>query len=145
MIAVAMTVSLLLAIPFRNPFAIKNNEIICDNEERINTSQIQMEPDRIIINIDNTSISKYGNTSSMIPLINENSKGITVEPKSANDIKMGDIITYEFNGELIVHRVINIGEDANGWYCIVKGDNTQVSDGKIRFEQIKSILIGILY
>jgi hypothetical protein len=145
MIAIAVTISLLFAIPFKNPFVIRNSEIICDNSERINTSQILVEPDRIIINIDNISISKYGNTSSMIPLINENSKGITVEPNSAGDIKIGDIITYELKGELIVHRVISIGEDEEGWYCIVKGDNAEVSDGKIRFEEIKSILIGVLY
>lgn len=143
---VIVILSLLFVSPLRNPFVIKDNSYnIIPVTERINASEIEIKPDKIVIDIKNLSISRYANTSSMNPMITENSKGITVVPKSPDEITIGDIITYEQNGILIVHRVIETGHDDYGWYCIVKGDNTQQADGKIRFGQIKSILIGILY
>lgn len=141
-----IVLSLLLIVPFRNAFAVKNNlDSIPFCESRVNNSEIEVMPDKIIININNISIGKFANTTSMSPLITEDSKGIVIEPKSENEIKKGDIIIYEQNSILIVHRVIETGYDNEGWYCITKGDNTQQADGKIRFNQIKSILIGILY
>jgi hypothetical protein len=33
-----------------------------------------------------------------------------------------------------------------GWYAIMKGDNLSYSDpGKIRFDQVQRVVIGILY
>ncbi len=143
---ILIAVSLLFAIPFTNPFVIKeNNQVISENAERVNLSQIGIEPNRITINISNPSISKYANTSSMNHMITENTKGINIVPKSPDEIKAGDIITYEQDNILIVHRVIETGTDDNGWYSIAKGDSAEQPDGKIRFSQIKSILIGILY
>jgi hypothetical protein len=142
---ILIAVSILLLIPFTNPFVIKENNIIPENAERVNLSQIDIEQDRIVISISNPSISRYANTSSMIPVITENTKGINIVPKSSAEIKVGDIITYEKDNILIVHRVIEIGTDEKGWYAIAKGDSTEQTDGKIRFSQIKSILIGILY
>ncbi len=46
---------------------------------------------------------------------------------------------------LIVHRVVDKGVDSDGVYFITKGDNNNYSDGKVRFEEIEYITIGILY
>jgi signal peptidase I len=135
---------LLLLVPFRNAFAVKG---IAENilpADRVNASQIEITSDRITIYIDNVSISNYANTSSMYPTITENAKGVNIVPESPAEIKAGDIITYEQDNILIVHRVVEIGDDGE-WYAITKGDATETADGKVRFEQIKSILIGILY
>ena len=69
-------------------------------------------------------------------------------PKSSDEIKIGDIISYgtHYNDDIIIHRVTKIGKDAEGWYAIAKGDNNAISDPeKIRFSQVKRILVGILY
>ncbi len=46
---------------------------------------------------------------------------------------------------LIIHRVVEIGEDEQGTYFITKGDNNFFSDGKVRFGQIKYVTIGVIY
>ena len=81
----------------------------------------------------------------MKPTLDEHSNGIRIVPKSENEIHIGDIITFEEDGDLIVHRVIDIGEDSNGKYFITKGDNNPVADGKIRFKDIKYITIGVIW
>ncbi len=134
----------MLAVPFRNPFVIRNIENNFPTD-RINDSQIEIRNDSIIIHIKNASVSRYSNTSSMNPVLDENANGIEVIPASPEDIHVGDIVTYEQDSMLIVHRVISIGNDANGKYFIVKGDSSEEADGKIRFEQIKYVLAGILY
>ncbi len=114
----------------------------------IKENQILLYEDRIVIFIPNATISTYADTNSMDPVLDSTANGIEIVPQSIEDIHVGDIIAYESkpgSRELIVHRVIEIGIDEEGWYCIPKGDNTINSDGKIRFERIKYILIAILY
>ena len=72
-------------------------------------------------------------------------KGIRIKPISVDDIKVGDIISYRSFENLIVHRVTAKGVDSKGIYFITKGDNSKFSDGKIRYEDIEYITIGILY
>lgn len=134
-----------LEVPFSfNNFSFTSNQ----NQtpfDFVDESQIKIYEDKIIINIENASLSRYAPTGSMIPLLDENSNGIRIIPKSEADIHLGDIITFEQDKMLIVHRVIEIGTDNNGTYFITKGDNNPISDGKIRFNQIKYITIGVIW
>ena len=115
----------------------------------VDESQIKIYDDKIVINIDGASLSRYAPTGSMKPLLDENSNGIRIVPESEEDIHIGDIITFEQNisGQdySIVHRVINTGTDSDGTYFITKGDNNTIKDGKIRFKDIRYKTIGILW
>lgn len=146
-LVLAAIILLFVFLPFKSPFAVKNNNenssFIPTN--RINGTQIEIKNDRIIIHINNAVINQYANTSSMMPIINENANSIEIVPENPEQIHEGDIITFEQGNLLIVHRVIETGYDEKGWYAITKGDNSQGNDGKIRFEQIKYVTIGILY
>lgn len=113
--------------------------------DRITEKQIEIQKDRIIIYVNDPRLSRYANTNSMDPLLDKNTNGIEIVPESEEDIYVGDIVTYEQDGLLVVHRVMSIGNDEQGEYYITKGDNNQKADAKIRFEQIKYITIGILY
>ena len=77
----------------------------------------------------------------MKPLLDEGSNGIRIVPSSEDEINIGDIITFkqniDENNYLIVHRVIEKGEDLQGTYFITKGDNNSLNDGKVRFSEIK--------
>ncbi len=134
---------------FENPMSL--NSLFLDFSSAktpsnfLNKEDIELYDDKIIINIKNASISKYASTGSMEPLLDENSNGIRIIPESEQDISIGDIITFEKNKDLIVHRVIDIGSDEKGTYFITKGDNNSSSDGKIRFENIRYLTIGILW
>ncbi len=47
---------------------------------------------------------------------------------------------------LIVHRIVEIGNDDEGRYYILKGDNNRFADpGKIRYPQIRYVLIAVVY
>jgi hypothetical protein len=111
----------------------------------IKEDNILVYKDKIVIDVDNASLSKYASTGSMLPVFDTGANGIRVKVNSPDEIKLGDIISYERNGGLIVHRVIEIGTDSQGLYFVTKGDNNAISDGKVRFSEIKYITIGIIY
>ncbi len=112
----------------------------------IRENQIAIYPDRVVIFVPNATMSRYANTNSMLPFFDVTANGIEIQPSSPSDIHVGDIITYEQAGSLIVHRVVKTGADEEGWYCITKGDNSPVQDAfKVRFQDIKYITIMIIY
>ncbi|MBW6442711.1 hypothetical protein K0A97_02935 [Patescibacteria group bacterium] len=126
------------------PYSIHGN-VVLSPTDFIKNENIFVYPDKIIIYIKNASISSYADTGSMEPFLNQDSNGIRVKPLSEKDIKIGDIISFRKLGKIIVHRVINKGLDEQGIYFITKGDNSPIEDGKIRFEDIEYVTIGILY
>lgn len=124
-------------------FFVQNNQ---DSPENfVNESMILADNNSVIFYIDNASLLRFENTGSMIPTISENFTGVTIKPKLEGQIKVGDIITFRKNGSLIVHRVIEKSSDDLGVYFVPKGDNNNVDDGKIRFNDIDSIVVAIIY
>ncbi len=111
----------------------------------IKEDNIMIYDDKIVISIDGASLSRYAPTGSMIPVLDEGSNGIRIQPNNPEDVHIGDIITFQKNQSLIVHRVIDKGTDEQGDYFITKGDNNTFSDGKIRFKDVKYITIGIIW
>jgi|SRR3989344_5843040 len=111
----------------------------------VKENQIQVYDDKIVIDIKGASISSYAPTGSMLPVLDKGSNGIRIVPESEAEIHIGDIITFNQDNMLIVHRVIEIGSDSEGTYFITKGDNSPINDGKIRFKDIKYITIGIIW
>lgn len=111
----------------------------------ISKENIEIFDDKIIIYVNNATISSYADTGSMLPTLGENSNGIKIVPENPDEISVGDIITFESGDKLIVHRVIGKGEDENGIYFITKGDNNQETDGKVYFENIKYVTIALIY
>lgn len=110
---------------------------------RITENDLQLLPDKLIINLP-IVLASYTDTNSMDPLLDEGTTGLEIIPQSKDNIHVGDVVTYESGDDLIPHRVIQIGEDDQGWYAVLKGDNSE-SYEKVRFEQIKYVLIGVLY
>ena len=114
----------------------------------IKEDQIKVYNDRIIIDLKDAEWASFTNTNSMDPVLDETANAIEVIPKSNEGIHVGDIISYnsEYADGTIIHRIIKIDKDDKGWYCIVKGDNNQSPDpGKIRFNQIRRVLVAIIY
>ena len=130
-----------------NPSVFTSNELISP-QDRINENDIYIFDDRIVIYVDNALGAKYTDTNSMDPVLDYGANGIEIIPSAYEQIHVGDIITFRtsWSNSLIVHRVILVGEDDQGWYCVTKGDNNVFTDpGKLRFEDIEYVLIGVLY
>ena len=111
----------------------------------ISNDNIEVYSNRIVINVDDASISNYANTGSMRPTLDAGHNGIRIRPASADQIQEGDIITFSREDNLIVHRVIQKGQDETGFWFITRGDNNLQSDEKVYFKDIKYVTIGILY
>jgi signal peptidase I len=127
------------------PFGIVFSGNISAPSDIVKDDKIKVYPDRVVIYLENPSLSSYAPTGSMIPVFDSGANGIRIKPKSEKEINLGDIISFKSSQGLIVHRVIEKGEDELGVYFVTKGDNSPVSDGKIRFSDIEYLTIGVIY
>src|SRR3989338_3790889 len=102
--------------------------------DRITQDQIKVYSNQIVLNVKDASRATFTPTGSMKPLFDEKSNALEIKPTSPSDIKLGDIIAYQSAQDatdIIIHRVINIAQDNQGIYYIVKGDNNQTADSII--------------
>ncbi len=116
--------------------------------DRIGEENIKVDKEKVVINIQNAEWSRFTDTNSMDPIIDEGTNAIQIVPKSSSEIHVGDIISYksDYADGIIIHRIKEIGFDEKGWFAVVKGDNNSREDpGKIRFEQIKRVVVAIIY
>ncbi len=112
----------------------------------VTEDQINVYEDEIILDIANAQWTYFTDSNSMDPLLDAGANGIEIMPSTEDDIKIGDVIAYETDDGTIIHRVIDTGRDKEGTYYITKGDNNPVKDSeKVRFNQIKGLLIAIIY
>ena len=87
---------------------------------------IIVHEDKIIIYVNNARLSRYASTKSMDPVLDDTATGMSIPIKSPESLQVGDIISFSPSplvNYLVVHRIIEIGEDEEGWYAITKGDN----------------------
>ncbi len=116
--------------------------------DRIKESQIHVYDDSVVIQVNDPEWSTFTDTNSMDPVIDKGANAIHVVPKSPDDLQVGDIVAYhsQYANGTIIHRIIDKGTDDQGTYFILKGDNNTTPDpGKVRFSQIKRVLIAIIY
>ena len=141
--------SCLLIIMFYNgteiPYVFAEKGNIDSPGDWIQESQIHVYDNAIVIDINNAELARYAPTGSMKPVLDKDSTGIRIVPKSEEQIKVGDIVSFEQDNNLIIHRVVEKGEDSDGVYFITQGDNANFSDEKIRFKDIKYVTIGVIW
>jgi hypothetical protein len=116
--------------------------------DRIREDQILVTNERIIINLKEAEWASFTDTNSMDPTIDAGAHAIEVIPASEDEIQPGDIVAYEseYAEGVIIHRVVYKGKDEKGTYFVLKGDNNPVNDpGKVRFEQIRKVVVAIIY
>lgn len=116
--------------------------------DRIKEDQIRVGREEVTISIKGAEWASFTDTNSMDPIIDSEAHAIEVIPQSEDDIQVGDIVAYEseYAEGSIIHRVAYKGEDESGTYFVMKGDNNPTSDpGKVRFSQIKRVVVAIIY
>ena len=140
-----------LEIKYEKPFAFSIKEITKSTEisspsNHIKENQIHVYQDLIILDIKNASWGSFTDTNSMDPFLDQDSNAIEILPNKADDINVGDVISYQSSYGVIIHRVIEKGEDNQGIYYITKGDNSPFKDpSKIRFKDVKGVVVAIIY
>ena len=129
-----------------NPFASVTPR--ASPADRIPERAIIVARDRVTIDLANAQWATFTDTHSMEPVITAGANAIEVVPESADDIQVGDIVSYRstYADGTIIHRVVYKGQDEDGTYFIMKGDNLPTSDpGRVRFEQIERVVVAIVY
>jgi hypothetical protein len=113
----------------------------------VSESQIEMRPDGVFIHFNNPQWAILADTNSMDPVFDSEAHLIQTLVTSPDQVHVGDILSYQSPlGFSIVHRVIEIGNDEEGWYAITKGDNNPTPDPwKIRFEWVRRITVAVIY
>lgn len=116
--------------------------------DRIRENNIKIDSRRVTIDVENALLARFTDTKSMEPVLNKDSNAIEIIPRDADDIQIGDIISFksDFSDGIIIHRVIEKDIDEQGAYFRTKGDNLEYTDPeKLRFGQIQRVVVGILY
>ena len=112
----------------------------------IKEEQIQVYKDKVILEVQNPLWAAFTNTNSMDPFIDETAHAIEISPADGNAINVGDVISYQTSYGVLIHRVIEKGEDNQGLYYIVKGDNNSLRDPfKVRFSDVKGVVVAVIY
>ena len=81
-------------------------------------------------------------TNSMEPELKKDDI-IIIKKCKEEELKVGDIVTFKRDGEVITHRIVEIDKNDNtGIQYITKGDNNNVADDEyITFEDIEGLEI----
>lgn len=115
-------------------------------QDWITESNIKVYNDRVVIELDNPEWARFTDTNSMDPVFDAESNAIEIVPSRPEQIKPGDIVSFAYGSDTVIHRVIKADYDKDGWYMITKGDNNNNPDpGKTRFDQVKRLVVAIIY
>ena len=154
-IIVVIVIIVLSILAFRSPdIEIEPNPQPQSGMERLSPGdhvkedQIIVTSERVKLELKDARWSKFTDTNSMDPVFDVGNNAIKIVPKDVSQINLGDIISYasEYFPQTVIHRVVEISEDEQGWYCLAKGDNNLDNDpSKIRFDKIKYITVSIVY
>ena len=133
---------------FLGLFGLSSAEEVKSPSDWVKESQIHVYNDKVVVDLTNARWSTFADTNSMLPFLDNGANGLEIVPQSAKDLNVGDIVAYksDYADGIIVHRIIKTGYDEQGWYALIKGDSNPSDDpGKIRFNQIEGVLVGIIY
>ena len=126
-----------------------NSQDVPSPSDTIKQEDIHVYANRVEIDIAGAIPAVFTDTNSMDPVFDFGATAIELPVTDPNVIQVGDIVSYVTPlapGSVIVHRVVEIGEDEEGLYFIFKGDNNPTTDpDKVRPEQLQRKVIGILY
>ena len=115
---------------------------------KIKKEDIRVFEDKVVIYVNKAFPVSFSDSKSMYPFINEKALALEVLPIASEDLRKGDVIGFESKAlnTTVIHRIIEISTDEEGWYAKTKGDaNLAVDPGKVRFEDVKGVLVGLIY
>jgi len=128
------------------PSSINQANELNSPSDWISEDQIKVYDDKVVLELEGTTWASFTDTNSMDPFLDETANAIEIMPESAKEIQNGDIISYQSKDSVIIHRVIYVGEDIEGTYYLVQGDNNNYPDPvKVRFNEVVGVLVAIIY
>lgn len=115
-------------------------------QKRVDLKDLAITKDAAIISVKELTPGIIAPTGSMYPLLQGDTIVLEKTPENHNELIPGDIIIFESKDTRIIHRIIEIGWDEEGWFAITKGDSNPFEDPfKVRFEDVRGVVVGIIY
>lgn len=115
-------------------------------QDWVSEKDIHIYDDKIELAIPDARWATFADTNSMDPLLDAGSNGIQVIPSRPEQLAIGDVVTYNYKGRKIIHRIVDIQQDAEGYLFTLKGDNNLEPDPvKVRFNDIERVLVAVVY
>ncbi|MBI2669133.1 hypothetical protein HYX14_04795 [Candidatus Woesearchaeota archaeon] len=112
----------------------------------VKEDQIKVYGDKVVMDIPGATWASFTDTNSMDPFIDETSNAIEIRPSHPDSIRPGDIISFRTSYGTVIHRVQEAGKDEEGFFYIVKGDNNTAADPyKVRFDDVKGVVVAVVY
>ena len=115
-------------------------------KSRINEMDFTVFENKFVLSTNKKlEFGKIEDTHSMEPTLWKGAYTIEMKIDDANSLKEGDIISFKSNsGSNIIHRIIKIDNDENGWYAQTKGDNNKRIDQElVRENQLIGVVVGV--
>lgn len=116
--------------------------------DHVKDNQVRVLQNKVEIDLKEVTWWEIKDTNSMDPVIDIGTTALSVKPRSEEALHEGDVALYDslIAKTVIIHRIITIAADQEGWYSKFKGDNLEQPDPEnVRFLQIKGVLIGVIY
>ena len=93
--------------------------------DHISEAELHVFKEKAVIDKEDLVWARIKDTHSMEPVLNVNSISLELTPQVPSDIQEGDIVSFEQDSIVIIHRVILIDNDEQGWFAVTKGDNNE--------------------
>ncbi|MBI4145418.1 hypothetical protein HY493_04415 [Candidatus Woesearchaeota archaeon] len=112
-------------------------------------SQVHVFNDRVEIDMGDMIPAVFTDTDSMGHTLDQGTIALEQTITDPRQVQVGDIVSYKTPlapDAIIIHRVIEIGNDEEGVFYIFQGDGLSEPDpAKVRFSQLQREVIGLLY
>jgi hypothetical protein len=125
----------------------KTQDLTNNIPDMIPEQNIHIFPGKLVLEGD-YQLSSFADSNSMLPVLDSGSSGIEVPVYADTILERGNIISYKLEGRnyTVVHRIIDIQEDAKGIYYTTQGDYLQEPDPyKVRQDQVQRLMIGVIW
>lgn len=80
-------------------------------------------------------------SGSMTPNINKGDVVVIEKIDKYDNLEIGEVLAYNYDGKIIVHRIINIIEEDGNYYFYTKGDNNNSEDN---FAVYEDMIVGVV-
>ncbi len=114
--------------------------------DRLSAGQVHVYDSQVVVDLENATKVVFTDTNSMEPLLDAGKTGLEIALAEQADVHVGDIVSYNSGsaGAVIIHEVVAVGSDDEGWYAVTKGYNAGKADPeKVRFHQIRGVLVAL--
>jgi signal peptidase I len=132
-----------LNVPLAAEERTATTDSVVESTQRIPFDSIKVYPDEVLIEYPGLHYARV-NSDSMAPWLTHDSVVFEKVPVSADEIHIGDVISFYEPSEdaIVLHSVIEIVQDENTFFRTKGIANSEADPWLVPFENVKGIMVG---